>query len=250
MFLFELMNLGEGFKKYFAIVPALTDDLRREVYRIRHKVYCEELGWEPRRPDQMERDDHDSHALHCLIRSVSTGDFVGCSRLVLTPAGDPHHPLPFEKSCAATLDRSIVDPRTLPRHTIAEFSRLAVIARYRRRKGEENTAIALSEESFGTSEQPRFPYLLAGLYLGTIELASQHGIDTLFVLTEPRLASHLGRLGVRIQQIGGPVEHRGTRVPSMMSVKSIIAGLNFVVRPLHKVISEEVKQALVPDLQD
>jgi len=244
MLLFELMNLGEGFKKYFEIVPALTDELRSEVFRIRHSVYCEELGWEPVRPDKQEKDAYDEHSLHCLIRSVSAGDYVGCTRLVLSPPGNLHHPLPFEKSCADTLDRSIVDPRKLPRHTIAEFSRLAVVARYRRRKGEDKTAIAISDDSFGSKDQPRFPYLLVGLYLGTIELAALHGIDTLFVLTEPRLASHLAKLGVRIQQIGGPVEHRGTRVPSMMRVTSIISGLNFIVRPLYRVISEEVNKAV------
>ena len=47
MFLFELMNLAGGYRKYFEIVPALSDELRDEAYRIRHAVYCEELGWDP-----------------------------------------------------------------------------------------------------------------------------------------------------------------------------------------------------------
>ena len=244
MFLFELLNLGEGFKKYFEIVPALSDELRDEVYRVRHSVYCEELGWEPVRADGRERDEYDTHSLHCLIRSTSNGRYVGCTRLVMSKPGNRRHPLPFEKSCAETLDRSIVDPQALPRHTIAEVSRLAVISRYRRRKGEDKVAVSISEDSFGTSEQPRFPYIPVALYLGTIELAALHGIDTLFVLTEPRLASHFSKLGVRIQQIGGPIEHRGTRVPSMMSVQSILSGLNFVVRPLYKVIAAEMRAAL------
>jgi N-acyl amino acid synthase of PEP-CTERM/exosortase system len=244
LFLFELLNLGEGFKKYFEILPALTDELRDEVYRIRHSVYCEELGWEPVRADGRERDEYDAHALHCLIRSVFDQSYVGCTRLVLAKPGAPRHPLPFEKSCAQTLDRSIVDPQALPRHTIAEVSRLAVVSRYRRRKGEDKVAVSISEDSFGTHEQPRFPYIPVALYLGTIELAALHGIDTLFVLTEPRLASHFSKLGVRIQQIGGPIEHRGTRVPSMMSVQSILSGLNFVVRPLYKVISAEMRALL------
>lgn len=244
MFLFELMNLGEGFKKYFQIVPALTDELRDHVYRIRHNVYCEELKFEPERPDRRETDEYDSHSLHCLIRSIHTGEYVGCTRLVLTRPGDPRHPLPFEKTCAATIDRAVLDPAHLPRHTIAEVSRLAVIARYRRRKGEAATPAPVSDDSFGTKDQPRFPYIPVGLYLGTIELAALHGIDTLFVLTEPRLANHFSKLGVKVQQIGGPVEHRGTRIPSMMSVTGIIESLNFVVRPLYKVVAAEVRSAL------
>ncbi len=244
MFLFELMNLREGFRKYFEVVPALTDALRDEVYRIRHAVYCEELGWEQLRPDGRERDEYDAHSLHCLIRAHVDGRFVGCTRLVLAKPGEPHESLPFEKACAHTLDRSIIDPQALPRHTIAEFSRLAVIARYRRRKGEQRNAAAISEDSFGSKDQPRFPYIPVGLYLGTIEMAARSGIDTLFVLTEPRLANHLGKLGVRIRKIGGAIEHRGTRIPSMMSVQSILSGLNFIVRPLHKLIASEVEAGM------
>lgn len=83
MFLFELMNLGEGFKKYFEIAPALTDELRDHVYRIRHEVYCAELKYEPVRADKRERDDYDAHAP------------------LLARPGDPLYPLPVEKTCPA-----------------------------------------------------------------------------------------------------------------------------------------------------
>jgi N-acyl amino acid synthase of PEP-CTERM/exosortase system len=123
-------------------------------------------------------------------------------------------------------------------------SRLAVISGYRLRRGEQGRPVGLTEESFGTRRLPRFPYIPVGLYLGTIELAAAHGIDTLFVLTEPRLAVHFARLGVAIKRIGSAVQHRGARVPSSMSVSGIIGGLNFLVRPLYKEIAKEVRQGL------
>jgi N-acyl amino acid synthase of PEP-CTERM/exosortase system len=241
MFPMEIVNLGAGFKKYFEILPALTEQLRDHVYRIRHDVYCEELKFEPERPDRREHDDYDAHSLHCLIRSVQNGEYVGCTRLVRARPGDPQFPLPFEKTCAKTIDRSIVDPQSLPRQAIAEISRLAVIAQYRGRRREKGEPFAISEESFGTVQRPRYPYLTVGLYLGTIELAAMYGIETLFVLTEPRLAKHLARLGVDIKQVGGPVEHRGTRILSIMTVASVMGGINFVIRPLYKVVAEEVR---------
>jgi N-acyl amino acid synthase of PEP-CTERM/exosortase system len=239
----ELFNLGKAFKRYFEVVPALSDALRDEVYHIRHQVYCEELAFEPQRPDRRESDEYDAHSLHLLIRSVQAGEFIGCTRLVRARPGDPSFPLPFEKSCGATLDRSIIDPAKLPRDTIGEFSRLAVLGRFRKRKGEEKYAGGLIEK-FGSLTQPRFPYIQAGLYLGTIELARLNGIDTLFILTEERLARHLRRLGVKIKHIGPPIEHRGQRLPSVMSASGIINDLNILVRPLYRTIAAEIAQKL------
>jgi N-acyl amino acid synthase of PEP-CTERM/exosortase system len=237
----DIFNLGKAFKQYFDIVPAFSDALKDEVYRIRHQVYCEELAFEPQRPDRREHDEFDAQSLHLLIRSVKIGEFMGCTRLVLTRSDDRHNPLPFERACAATLDRSIVDPAKLPRERIAEFGRLAVLAQFRKRQGEEKHATGLIQ-TFGTLLRPRFPYILAGLYLGTIELARLNGIEPLFVLTEERLIRHLQRLGVKIQTIGGPIEHRGQRLPSMMSPSGIIKDLNFIVRPLYHTIAAEVAQ--------
>src|SRR5689334_19989726 len=134
MYLPEFLNLGAGFSKYFRALPALNADLRRAVYAIRHAVYCEELGYEPIRLDRLESDAFDEAAAHCLLQSVRNGEFVGCVRLILADADDHNRALPFEQLCASTLDRTIVDPARLDRSRIAEVSRLAVVAQYRRRK--------------------------------------------------------------------------------------------------------------------
>ncbi|HEY1327423.1 MAG TPA: PEP-CTERM/exosortase system-associated acyltransferase [Casimicrobiaceae bacterium] len=241
MYLPGFLNLGVGFRRYFAAVPALTDELKRAAYRIRHEVYCEDLGYEPVRADGMETDAYDAHAEHCLLKGVSDPSFVGCIRLVF---GRSDAPLPFEQLCASTLDRSIVEPARLPRDRIAEVSRLAVIRRYRRRRGEAaRPGGDIDDNDFGTPDRPRFPYIPVGLYLGMIAQARRHGIETLFVLTEPRLASHLSRLGVRITRIGGAVEHRGARVPSMLRVAEVIDGFGALVRPLYEVIAGEIDAA-------
>ncbi|MBD5802901.1 Autoinducer synthetase [Azoarcus sp. Aa7] len=244
MLLFERFNLGHGFRKYFQIHPAIDDALRDDVYRVRHEVYCEDLGFEPVRLDRLESDEYDVHSEHCLLRTSSEPiKLVGCTRLVLTNPLERSRPLPFEHTCAATLDRSIVDPARLPRETIAEVSRLAVRADYRRRRGESRTSPLIRDEDFGTSSQPRFPYIPIGLYLGALALAERHGIETVFMLTEPRLATHLARLGVDVRQIGGAVEHRGTRIPSMMNVQSIIKGMRFMLKPMWATIREEIHAA-------
>lgn len=236
----DILNLAKGFRQYFRLVVATSDELRQEAFRIRHKVYCKELGWEPVRADGMESDEFDAHSLHLLIQAVNGGDFIGCTRIVRPRPDDPAHPLPFEHACAQSLDRALCDPARMPRDRIAEVSRLAVISRYRRRKGEDKKPVAVNDEDFGTPQQPRFPYIPVGLYLGTLELARLSGLNTLFMLTEPHLASHFGKFGVTITRIGSPVEHRGKRIPSMMDAHGILGNLPRLVRPLYRELAKEV----------
>jgi N-acyl amino acid synthase of PEP-CTERM/exosortase system len=240
MFLPRLLDSGASFSQYFQVVPAWSEDLKEEAYRIRHQVYCEDLGWEPVRADRRELDEYDVHSLQLLIRAVATGSFIGCVRLIRTDPDTPDQPLPFEKACVTALDRKLCDPSHLPRDQIAEVSRLAIVAPYRRRKGEANLAMSQMQEDFGTPEQPRFPYAPVALYLAALELARLQGITTAFTFTERRLAAHFGRLGVKITAIGSPVEHRGARIPSMMDVNGIIGHLPRAFRPLYRVIAEEV----------
>jgi len=245
MSLFDRFNLGAGFSKYFQIESAVSDTLKDEVFRVRHEVYCEELKFEPERPDRRETDRFDPQSVHCLLRSSRTPFApVGCTRLILPAPEHPDEPLPFEHACRDTLDRSIIDPAKLDRSTIGEVSRLAVRAAYRRRRGERRVPIAIDDEDYSENpEQPRFPYIPIALYLGALALAERKGIETMFVLTEPRLAAHFGKLGVEIRQIGGPVEHRGQRIPSMMNVPKIIKNMRFMVKPIWRVVRDEIERS-------
>jgi N-acyl amino acid synthase of PEP-CTERM/exosortase system len=247
MFSSEKFDLGNAFKQYFEIIPAFSDALKDVVYRVRHQVYCEDLEFELTRPDGREIDEHDSNSLHLLMRSVTTNEFVGCTRIVRARTNDPQYKLPFEKTCADVLDRSIVDPAKLPRSNIAEVSRLAVVSGYRRRKGEGNSPVGISGADFGTPKQSRFPFIPIGLYLATTELARLNGIDTVFVLTEERLASHFSKLGFNLQVIGGPIEHHGTRIPSMMSVSGTIKSMRINLQPLYRTIAADIERNLPKD---
>lgn len=234
-------DLGSGFRRYFRVAAALDEALRDDVYRIRHEVYCEELKFEPERHDRRESDRFDAHSLHCLLSTAREPlDPVGCARLVCPRRDAPDVALPFEIACAATLDRSIIDPARLPRHRIAEVSRLAVRGRYRQRKGEKNSPKLAQSGDFGSRERPRFPYIAVSLYLGAISLAVHANRDILFTLTEPRLANHFRHLGVDIRQIGAPIAHRGIRVPSMIDVPSVIRSLRSSMRPLWQAVHEEI----------
>lgn len=243
MFFLELINLRRGFSKYFRYVPALTPELAREVYHIRHQVYCEDLKFEAARPDGEETDAYDAHSVYGLVQSTATGGYVGCARLILPNPGNPDQPFPVEVSCAKTIDRATFDPAKLPREKVAEVSRLAVVSAYRRRKGEADQPAPVSDDSFGSGKQPRFPYIPFALYFGCAALARRCSIDHVLVLTEPRLANHFRKLGMNIQPIGEGVEHRGHRVPSVINAKTFPDDILFALRPLYRLVEEEVDQA-------
>ena len=235
----------EGFRTRFEVIPAFTDELKDEVYRLRHSVYCEDLKWEPVRPSGLESDDYDAQSVHILLRHIATKENVGCVRMVLTRSQDPTFRLPFEQVCEGKLDPTGLVFDSLPRDKVAEISRLAVISKYRKRRGETERPVPTTN-ILGTEAQPRFPYILIGLYVGIVVMAKLRAIETLFVLTEPRLAQHFKKIGVtEIKQIGSPVEHRGMRVPSLMPVEGIISGfcMNPVIRPIYEAIYDQISCA-------
>ncbi|EXI91982.1 MAG: putative autoinducer synthesis protein [Candidatus Accumulibacter sp. BA-94] len=234
------LDTGAGFSKYFEMLPVLSREEREQTFRLRHQVYCEDLGWEARRSDALETDEYDAHSLHCLARSRQSGNFAGCVRLVLGHADDVNRGLPFELTCADTLDRELMDRLADSRPGIAEVSRLAIVRDYRRRRGEEDSPGTLLDSSFGTAEQPRFPYLLVGLYMAVFVIAERHQLDTLFLLVEPRLSRHLNHLGIDNRQVGRAAEHRGLRVPAMIDVAQVIANLNPRLRGIFDVVAGEI----------
>lgn len=233
----EFMQLRKEFERHFEIVAATTPELIEECFRVRYRVYCEELRWEPLNKEKLEYDQYDNQSLHILLRSKHFNEFVGCIRLIRAHPEHSHDRLPFELSCFHTLDYRLLENLAVPRQKMAEVSRLAVDGRFRRRRGEFIRPVGIADEDYGSFTQPRFPFVPIGLYLAMLESAQIHGIDTLFMLTEPWLIRHLRRLGVRLEPIGGSITHHGERQPSMMSVDVTLRSLHFLVKPLYRSIA-------------
>ena len=238
-------DLGQRFTELFELTPALDPAALDHVYRIRHDVYCRDLGWEAVRPDGRETDAFDAHSWHCLLRRRDTGEPIGCTRLIVPRADDPLAPLPFEDTCRNTLDRTVADPSKMERRSLGEVSRLAVVSGFRRRKGEATVAIPAGDSDFTPlheGQRERFPFVPVSLYLGAAATARRVGVEHVFVLTEPRLARHFERIGFDIHPVGGAVEHRGTRVPSVLSMTKLVQTLRPTIRPLYDVIAASVER--------
>lgn len=240
-------SMGVQFCKYFKIVVADTPALREDVYRIRYKVYCQELRYEREEDcrDGMERDIYDSRSIHCLLMHRASGLYAGCARLVLAAHDDPEAKFPFEKVCGDNLLLNSIDLNNFTRYCSGEVSRLAVTSEFRKRKGEALVEHGVSEEiELVDDERRHFPLIALGLYLATISIILEGGFDNAFSIMEPRLARHLRRFGVPARQIGDVVEYHGKRGPFHATSEEILKGLHPEVYELLQMIRCDIKMSV------
>jgi N-acyl amino acid synthase of PEP-CTERM/exosortase system len=234
---------GYLFHRYFDAVFAGSEELRSEVYRIRYDVYCDELRYEnpDNFPDKQETDSFDRYSLHCLLLHKPSNNFAGCVRLVQVNPHAPSQPLPFERLCEGRMYEDVLAKLVPDRCKVAEISRLAVRSTFRRRRGESSVPGGIVEERKGGSSA-RTPWIALGLYLGAASIGLIRGLDGVFALMEPRLARRLGSYGIRFDQVGDPVKHRGERAPFFISRAALYASLPPLVRGLMESIEKDLRR--------
>lgn len=219
------VSLRASFHQYFAVVPAETEELLHETFKIRYQVYCEELGYEDKNSfrDQEEVDGFDPVSQHCLLLHKSSNIYAGSIRLVSAVKNR----LPFESLYGVHAFRSeSIDFRQLDPLTYAEISRIAVISHFRRRKDEQNTpAGVIPEPESHETERRSFPLIAFGLYLSAAGMGLNSGLERVFAMMEPRLARRLRIYGINFQQIGPEIEHRGKRAPFQITRAQLSQGI-------------------------
>lgn len=228
------LNLADDFQTHFDIVPADDAHMRDKVFRIRHQVYCEELGFEPHRTNQREEDQFDQNSIHCLLLHKPSQTYVGCVRLILADTDALAPGFPFEQVCGKSLRWAFNNSNKTGRHKFGEISRLAITSDFRRSRHETQALNAGNPkpESRDDDAKRLFPSIALGLYLAIAAMGLSKGLDGVFAMMEPRLARQLRRFGIHCQQVGDAVTHRGTRVPYFISSKSLVGNLKLECRTL------------------
>jgi N-acyl amino acid synthase of PEP-CTERM/exosortase system len=218
-------SFAESFLTYFDISFAGTPAQLEHVARIRYRVYCEEFGYEAGEafPDDMERDDFDSHSLHCLVTHKASNTPAGCVRVVRPPGKSA---LPFEKFCSSSLDSDFFEANPMPRETMCEVSRLAVDGMFRRRSGEKATrfgGVHVSELS--QQEQRSFPLIAVSCFLAANIMADLPGRTNLFAMMEPFLPRLLKRSGIQFSRVGEDIDYHGLRAPYFVTTSAVKDGV-------------------------
>ncbi len=236
-------SLVQHFLDYFEVVPANTAALRREVYRLRHDVYCKEFGYEPitEHPNDMETDQYDPYSLHVIVRHRSSGLAAGCTRIIpARPIG--HEPrLPIEILYAEGADISQSTGIMAPRHTICEASRLCVHSRFRRRHGESVTRLGDIESLQCSKREHRtFPLISVSISLATTALTELTQRPYMFAMMEPFLPRLLHRIGYEFTQAGPELDYHGRRAGYYVETGSVLRNLQPDFLDLYRAIRNEL----------
>ncbi|WP_020408150.1 PEP-CTERM/exosortase system-associated acyltransferase [Hahella ganghwensis] len=243
----EATTISEHFDKFLAPVIAKTELHRQHVFQIRHQVYCEELKFEPPRPDGLEIDDCDLYSSHCLIRHIPTDRYAGCVRVVCPT--QPEEKLPIQKYCSHAYQDSSLRPESFPSNRICEISRLAVLAEFRRRKSDKyggaGTGV-INEITYSEEELRCFPFISIGLYLAAAGLALEKGIEHAFVMMEPRLARSMALIGIQFEQIGPAIEYHGQRAPYYINQEIFLKSL----KPGFKALESGIQRSILSQLKE
>ncbi len=241
----EANEIAHHFDEYLKPLIAHEPELRDEVHRIRHHVYCEELAFEPPRPDGKEQDDFDPYSIFCVIEHKASHNYAGCVRVV-TPQ-EPGQLLPLEKFCQGAITDPHLNPANFPREKICEISRLAVPAEFRRRNADKFAGAetgAINEETYSETELRCFPFIAIGLYLSAASIVINKDIEHCFVMMEPRLARSMRFVGIRFKQIGPTVEYHGKRAPYYINPVLFLRNLSQGFKVLHSNLEKGLAEAM------
>lgn len=237
----EAESISKHFSTYLTPSIAYSEQLKQQVYALRHQVYCEELHFEETNAQQMEQDEFDQRSLHCFIRHLNSGALAGTLRVITTGHNDEL--LPLEKYCAQAITNENIKPRHFLSHQICEISRLAVPAAFRKRQVDQfagGATGAINEQTFSTEELRFFPYIAISLYLSAIAICYKSRLYHVFVMMEPRLARSLGFVGIYFTPIGPTVEYHGKRAAYYVDVRQIRKTLSSGYKKLLAIIAREL----------
>jgi len=193
----------ERFNTYFELVSASTRDLIETAFALRYQVYCLEREFEDptQKPDGLETDHYDHHAVHSLVIHRPQSEAIGTARLILPQARAGS--LPIQKLLKKN---GLKSTDYFPNDAVAEISRFAISKEFRRRNSDTAPGAVKGER------HSNLPCL--GLIQMLVRQSLELGVEYWGAVMEPQLLRMLALMGVRFEPIGPMVSYHGLRQPS------------------------------------
>ena len=253
-----------AFNQYFKMVPACSEELKNEVYKLRFQVYCNETRFEDplQHPGGIECDEYDNNSIHYLIRHRRSNAYAATTRLILPSTLDIKKLFPIEvnttidnpdllksipRNKLAEVSRFCVSKESLfpievntkidnpdllkgiPRNKLGEVSRFCVSKGFKRRKCDKaNSLTGINEnyvEKIAEQEKRTFPHITLALIACLIRASDENDIDYWLAVMEPALLRFLSTLGIHFKRIGPITEYHGKRQPSIIKVSDLLSGV-------------------------
>ena len=218
-------NIIDHFEQYFEMVPAISDELRNEVYKLRYQVFCIENDFlnSEDYPDDLECDEFDQQSIHYLIRHRKSGDYAASTRLILPDANKSEKLFPLEKYCEID-NFAVMQP--IDRKLLGEVSRFCVSEAFKRRKSDENTLAAISSDWQNYSKENdrrHFPHIITfALIACCIKAGYENDIHYLYGTLEPPWLRFLSITGINFIKIGPLVDYHGERWPAVIKITDLL----------------------------
>lgn len=226
----EVLSL---FNNQYAIMPAFTTDQKEAAYRLRHKIYCHELGFEPGNTDEIERDVFDRISTQIVLHFKPLNTSMGCVRFVHGLSNKGSQRLPMEEVCGDSLDREMLFKIKNSGHNYAEISRLGIDKLFRQMGRMDKSKLR---------SPVRASCALVALLLGVQAYAQMSDTKYLLAIVEKRLWNTMKKLGIPITPMGDAIEHRGKRFPILMDRDEIEKIIPLLMWPLYKSVQRDMKK--------
>lgn len=221
-------NIITSFNEYFEMLPALSDELKNEVYKLRYQVYCIETGFEnpDEHPDEIETDDFDKYSVHYLIRHRQSNIYAATTRLILPDRSNLDRLFPIEIYSTIENHEELKDKQ---RCYLAEASRFCVSKTFKKRKNDyQGSLVGISpdwEQKRSAEERKMYPHLSIALYACLIKMSYENNIQYWYAVMEPALIRFFSTLGIYFKNIGPVTQYHGLRRPCVISVSDLLGGV-------------------------
>lgn len=165
----------------FHVKNMISQEELTEAYRLRHRIFVQELHWVPRQGDALETDDYDDNAVSFGVFD-ERGRLSAYLRLIM-----PGRPFMLEREFSSLLDKG---HRVRRQGDTSEISRLCVAPESRSDKISGNFGI-------------HTPSML--LFKGVYAWCNKNGIRFLYAVAEDKVYRLFRAKGFPYRLVGGPV---------------------------------------------
>lgn len=228
-------SLLQCFQSHFMTVDADKPPFVGAAYRLRYQIYCVEKQFEDTNahPNELERDEFDSHAVQGLLLHKDTGIALGTARLVLPLSNAPEKSFAVQRMLR---EESTKIAASVPLHSTAEVSRFSISKQSIRRL---STTTNATPADYRTG-----PLMRLGLIQMLIRMSAKNGITHWYCMIEPSLKRMLDAMAFYMEPVGPLVDFHGMRQPCFCSLSKVLAAMKLERPSFWDVLTEDGKFAI------